>query len=803
MKDGGKRADTPRRSSANGKFRIHNSKSNPLFLSLAIFGSVLVLRAAPVAVTAVHKQPDGISLQTDAGILKLRVFSPRIIEVIRAAGDTLPQTKSFFVIGEPQPAKWKLSQSKDEIILRTSELAVHVNRATGVIGFFDNAGNSILAESGEAKSLMPAHVGGVDTFRSHEEFMITSDEAFFGLGQHGSGLMNYRGTVVHLQQHNPTESAVPFLVSSRGYGILWDNPAITDVDAGKFDRNILSLESESAKSIDYYFVYGPELDDVIGGYRQLTGNVPMFGKWAWGFWQCKEHYATQQELLEVEKRYRQMQMPLDGVIQDWFYWDPHPWGSHEFDTNRYPDFAALMRELHADHTHLIISVWGRFDQGSANWQELEKAGVLYPEVYDNFLTKGRFQYYDAFSPVARRIYWQQISRELFADGIDGWWLDASEPELNANWGEFRDYMTAAGPGAQVYNAYPLMHTTAVYQGQRAETSDKRVFILTRSAYAGQQRNAAVTWSGDITASWDTFARQIPAGLNFAVSGIPYWNTDIGGFFGNDPDDPKFVELFTRWFQFGAFCPMFRVHGTTKPKEMWRFDKATQKILINYDKLRYHLLPYIYSTSWMVTHDGYTMMRPLVMDFRTDTNVFNVADQFMFGPALMACPVTGAGKVNRIVYLPGRSIWFDFWTGDRFSGGQYVTAASPIETMPLYVRAGSIIPYGPDIQFAAQSSDPIELRVYRGANGHFTLYEDENDNYDYEKGIYATISFDWNDARQTLTIGKRTGKFPGMMKDRAFHIVLVSLGHGAGIPLGERPDAVVQYAGKKMTIRLMK
>ncbi|HTR43635.1 MAG TPA: glycoside hydrolase family 31 protein [Pseudomonadales bacterium] len=777
---------------------FHRIKLQQTLIVLAIFGLFLANTRAEPVVISVHKESDGITLREQAGILKLRVFGPRIIEVIYAQGYVLPRTKSFSVIDEPHRTKWKLDQSKDEIVVRTDELAIHINRTTGAIAIFDSAGDSVLSEAG-VRSLTPTQANDKGTWCSDQEFSITPDEAFFGLGQHGSGLMNYRGTIVHLEQRNPTESAVPFLVSSRGYGILWDNPAITDVDAGKSNSNILSLKSESAETIDYYFVYGPELDEVIRGYRQLTGEVPMFGKWAWGFWQSKEHYATQEELLDVVKRYRQMGVPLDGIIQDWYYWNPHPWGSHEFDTNRYPDFAKLMEELHADHMHLIISVWGRFDIGSTNWQELEQAKALYPEVYDHYLVAGRFQYYDAFNPAARRIYWDQISKELSADGIDGWWLDASEPELNANWGEFGKYTTAAGAGSAVYNAYPLMHTMGIYQGQRAETPAKRVFILTRSAYAGQQRNAAVTWSGDITANWDTFDRQIPAGLNFAISGIPYWNTDIGGFFGNNPGDPKFVELFTRWFQFGAFCPMFRVHGTTNPKEMWRFDEATQKILIEYDKLRYHLLPYIYSTSWMVTHDGYTMMRPLVMDFQSDTNVFNIPDQFMFGPALMACPVTGAGEMNRSVYLPAGPEWYDFWTGEKLSGGQHVTAASPTETMPLYVRAGSIIPYGPEIQYATQSSDPIELRVYRGANGHFTLYEDENDNYDYEKGIYATIPFDWNEIKQTLTIGKRKGKFPTMIKDRTFHIVWVSPKHGAGISNEEKPDIIVRYTGSAVTV----
>ncbi|HKI68499.1 MAG TPA: TIM-barrel domain-containing protein, partial [Verrucomicrobiae bacterium] len=529
------------------------------------------------------------------------------------------------------------------------------------------------------------------------------------------------------------------------------------------------------------------------------GAAPMFGKWAWGFWQCKEHYNSQKELLDVAQRYRQMQVPMDCVIQDWHYWNPHPWGSHQFDTNRYPDFAELMRELHADHVHLIISVWARFDEGSTNWLQLKNAGGLYPEVFSNFLVRASFQYYDAFNPTARRIYWQQISRELFSDGIDGWWLDASEPELSSRWGQFQDFKTAAGPGFRVFNAYPLMHTAAVYQGQRADTSKKRVFILTRSAYAGQQRNAAVTWSGDIQGTWAELRRQIPAGLNFSISGIPYWNTDTGGFFGGNPANPGYAELFTRWFQFSAFCPMFRVHGTGHPKEMWRFDPSTEKILIRYDQLRYHLLPYIYSDSWMVTSEGGTMMRPLVMDFRGDTNVYDIANQYLFGPALMVCPVTHPGVTNRSVYLPAGTRWIDFWTGKALSGGQRIEAAAPIETGPLFVRAGSIIPYGPAVQYAMAKADPVELRVYRGANGHFTLYEDEGDNYDYEKGKYSTIPISWNDAAQTLAIGARQGSFPGMLKEHTFNIVWVSRNHGVGISSTEQPDTVIHYTGRKQTV----
>jgi alpha-D-xyloside xylohydrolase len=772
---------------------------HPLILALA-FGSGLLTTAksAPVAVASVHQDADGITLQMQPGTLKLRVFSPRVVEVVYAPGNSLPQTKSLSVISQPAHTKWKLAESKDEISLATDELIVHVNRSTGAVTFCDKTGKTILAEkSSGGKTLTPAHVGNIDTLRSRQVFEFPADEAIYGLGQHPDAPMNYRGAKLHLQQENRIV-AVPVLVSSRGYGVLWDNPAVTDVDAGATDKASLSWTSEAADAIDYYFIYGPELDGVIASYRELTGAAPMFAKWTWGFWQCREHYETQQELLGVVAGYRQRHIPLDGIIQDWQYWPNGGWGSHAFDTNRYPDATAMTKQVHDENAHIIISIWARFDLGLTNLAELEKAGAAYPPVYQNVYPRGAGKWYDPFNPDGRRLYWKFLSQDLFARGFDGWWMDASEAELGGHWGEMRNLATGAGPGAKVFNAYPLEHTTGVYQGQRAESSDKRVFILTRSAYAGQQRNAAVTWSGDTSGEWSIFQKQIPAGLNFVATGIPYWNTDIGAFFGGDPADDNYRELFTRWFQFGTFCPMFRVHGTGKSKEVWRF--GTESILTNYISLRYHLLPYIYSDAWRVTSANDTMMRPLIMDFRADTNVFNIPDQFMFGPAFMACPVTHRGDTNRSVYLPAGATWFDFWTGEKLSGGQRLATASPIQTMPLFVRAGSIIPYGPAIEYAAQSSDPIELRVYRGTNGRFTLYEDEGDNYNYEKGVYATIPLKWDEARQTLTIGRRAGKFPGMLKERTFRIVFVSPGHGAGVATEEQPDTIIHYTGKAVDVR---
>ena len=758
-----------------------------------------------IPVVSVQSDASGATLAMSPGTLKLQVFSPRVIRVVYSPTNTVP-TNSLAVIASPTNAGWTLTQTESEVRLATTEIEVRVNRGTGAVGFYDTNGLPLLTEkTGGGKTLTPAVVGGFNTLQSRQIFDLSPGEAVYGLGQHQAGVMNYRGTTVHLQQQNPGESGIPVMVSSRGYGLLWDNPAITDVDVGQSSSTNLTWTSEASDAIDYYFMYGPELDDVIAGYRKLTGAAPLFGKWAWGFWQCKNAYASQQELIDVVTRYRTNNIPLDCIIQDWQWWwniantsQGNAWGSHVFYAPNYPNPTNLMATLHATNVHAIISVWARFDVGIQHANELAAVNGLYTNVLNNVYPAGQGQWYDPFNASARQVYWSQMSEHIFATGFDGWWFDASECELSGNWGQFRSYNTAAGPGARVFNAYPLMHTTTAYQGQRAETSAKRVFILTRSAYAGQQRNGAVTWSGDIGSSWSVFANQIPAGLNFAASGVPYWNTDTGGFNDSAASNTSYAEVFTRWFQFSSFCPMLRVHGNNA-KEIWRFPVATQPILINYDKLRYHLLPYIYSVSWKVTSEGYTMMRPLVMDFRADTNVFNIKNQFMFGPALMACPVTTSGATTRSVYLPAGAKWYDFWTGATNAGGQTITAAAPIETMPLYVRAGSILPYGPDIQYAAQSVDPMEIRVYRGANGSFTLYEDENDNYNYESGSYATIPFTWNEATQTLTIGARQGSFPGMLTSRTFRIVWVGPGHGTGVANTTAADSVVNYTGAAVNI----
>jgi alpha-D-xyloside xylohydrolase len=440
-------------------------------------------------------------------------------------------------------------------------------------------------------------------------------------------------------------------------------------------------------------------------------------------------------------------------------------------------------------------------------------GGMFSEVTRYAFPPGQGQWYDPFSTAGRQTYWRQMRDELFAKGVDGWWLDAPEPEIGGM--QFRTYKTGMGPGYEVYNAYPLMHSTGIYQGQRAATDQKRVVILTRSAYAGQQRNSAITWSGDIQGTWTVFKNQIPAGLNLSMSGIPYWNTDTGGFFGNretgngNAKNPLFQEFFARWFQFSSFCPMFRVHsstGTNAPgREFYRFDEKTQGIMRTYLDLRYRLMPYLYSVAWQVTSNGTTFMRPLVMDFPKDPKTFDIGNQYLFGPAIMVTPVTTADAKSQSVYLPvAAGSWRDFWTGVSSAGGQSVDATAPVETLPLFVKPGAVIPMGPFLQYSSEKpADPIELRVYRGADGKFTLYEDQGDSYDYEKGIFATIPIAWNESKQTLTIGKRAGSFPAMLKERTFNVVWVSENHGAGVAVTEKPDVVVHYIGKQVNVSVPK
>jgi alpha-D-xyloside xylohydrolase len=749
-------------------------------------------------VNKVQQVSDGVLFTMDTGTLKVQVCSDSVIHVLYSATATFPKRTDFVVIKDSWPAALFTVQSSNEAVsISTSMLKVTVTQKDGAINYAERNGNSLVQEA--SRKLTPAKVNGEDTYRAESQVSIYgSHEGLYGLGQHQAGVWNYRGESVDISQENSNIS-VPLMLSSKGYGIFWNNTSRSRFN-NRF-ANILYISSEVADAIDYYFLYGPDFDKIIAGYRDLTGQAPMFGKWAYGFWQCKNRYKSQDEILGVARKYRDLHIPVDNIVQDWFWWNRK--GEFVFNKN-YPDPKGMVDQLHSENFHLMISIWPFFEPGSKNYDYMQgkswfvdKFKYAKPPYHTDAMAV-----YDATSAEARKFYWDEVNKGLFSIGLDAWWMDTTEPETEGQEDNILlGHKLAAGSGNRYVNVFPLLDTQAVYQGQRSASDKKRVFILSRSAFAGSQRNGVTAWSGDINSDWLSYRRQVPAGLNFALSGIPYWTTDIGGFVFGSPTDPAFRELFVRWFQYGTFNPILRVHGTRKPdeNELWSYGPDAQAILVNFDRLRYRMLPYIYSLAWKTTSEAYTPMRPLIMDFREDARAQNTGDQFMFGPAFLVNPVTDAAATTRQVYLPAAK-WYDFWTGSAVEGRRTINAIAPLDRLPLFVRAGSILPLGPDQEWATEkSADPIELRVYRGADGDFTLYEDENDNYDYEKGAYATIPLHWDDAARTLTIGDRKGQFPGMLEKRAFRVIFVSENHGVGVSPSDEADRVVEYSGKQITV----
>ena len=749
-------------------------------------------------VTGVERQADGVLFTQKQGFLKIQVCTDSIIHVIYSPTASFQQHKNYVVLKTAwNPVSWNVDEAQDAVTISTARLKVTVARLDGSITYRDENGGPLVQEAN--RWLTPVHVNGEDTYRAESFISIYgSHEGLYGLGQHQAGVWNYRGESVDILQDNSNIS-IPLMVSSKGYGIYWNNESRSRFN----DRfaNYLYISSEVADAVDYYFFYGPDIDKIVADYRELTGQAPMFGKWAYGFWQCKNRYRSQDEILGVAQKYRELHIPADNLVQDWFWWNRK--GEFVFNKN-YPDPKAMVDQLHTENFHLMISIWPFFEPGSANYDYMEKHGWFVDKfkfAKPPYHTDG-MAVYDATNPEARKFYWDEINKALFSIGIDAWWMDTTEPETEGQEENILlDHKLAAGSGNRYVNDFPLLDTGAVYEGQRSASDQKRVFILSRSAFSGSQRNSVTAWSGDINSDWLSFRRQIPAGLNFAVSGIPYWTTDIGGFVFGSPTDPAFRELFVRWFQWGTFNPILRVHGTRKPdeNELWSYGLDAQKVLVDFDRLRYRLLPYIYSLAWKTTSESYTPMRPLIMDFRTDERAIDIGDQFMYGPAFLVNPITEPGATTRHLYLPDAK-WYDFWSGETVTGPKTIDAAAPMDRMPLYVRAGSIVPLGPEMEWSTQKpEDPIELRIYRGADGQFTFYEDENDNYNYEKGKYSTIAFSWNDSTNTLTIGQRQGEFPGMLQNRSFRIVFAGDRHGVGISAEQNPDKLINYTGQQITV----
>ena len=837
---------------------------------------------------------------------------------------------------------------------------VIVDRETGAVSFADNAGHPLLYEAPGSRMLEPATVQGEKTFHIQQEWEAREDESLYGLGQMQLGIVDIKGYDLYLWQHN-TNVVVPFLVSSKGYGVLWDNTSFTrfgdlrpftSIPAGNLygadgkqggltvatvdgsepprqtaeisihhhlssdevshpetiagpwsgkrqswagsilapvtgyyqfqaysnggiqvwldgklvmnhwrqdwlpsddqirvhleagrkypiriendpeQQDILefhwktpapdantSLWSQVGDGIDYYFVYGPAIDQVIAGYRLLTGKATMLPNWAFGLWQSRQRYKTAQQSLDVVKEFRQRKIPFDNIVQDWQYWPDNTWGSHEFDSTRFPDPAAWINALHAQHAHLMISVWGKFNPNTSNAKAMLTKGYLYLPNLEEHVTDwiGQpYTYYDAFNPEARKLFWSQVDTSLFAKGIDAWWMDATEPEMFSppTLESQRTHMnpTYLGTGSRMLNGYPLENSKGVYTGQREAAPNQRVFILTRSGFAGIQRYSTVIWSGDTTSTWTALAKQIPAGLGASISGLPYWTMDTGGYtmqnrFAHEPmtaaDEEEWRELNARWFELSTFTPILRVHGELRPREIWTLDDGSPayNAELKFDRLRYALFPYIYSLAGWTTQGDYTMLRPLVMDFSEDRTARESNDEFMFGPALLIAPITQYKERERSVYLPPSADWYDYWTGQPVASGTF-SGPAPYDEIPVFVRAGSIIPYGPEMQYVGEKPcDPIALYIYAGADGEFTLYEDQGTTFDYEKGAFSEIPIRWNDKTNMLTIGERSGDFNGMLRRRTFRVVLVDKAHPAGFPFTPAQFTSVEYAGAAIRLKL--
>jgi alpha-D-xyloside xylohydrolase len=912
---------------------------------------------------------DGVVIPVAGGFLKIEVVAADVIRVAFAP----PSDSAFFArkslaAGERarEQVPFKVVRVGGETRIETSCLSVRVSRA-GAVAFYDARGRRIVAEAPGGRELTPVEVQGERTYHVRQVWQANPGEALYGLGQRQEGLTDLKGYDLDLWQRNTSE-VVPVLVSSRGYGIFWDNTSFTRfgdlrqfepipalelldrdgrpggltgtfyagaalgsavgtrvdsailfatpsdksdpavrlhpalpargpvsarwegwiaprtagtyqielfaneavklwvggklvvddwrswwlpwrgvarvrLDAGRRYRVRLeytdvegegetvqlrwktpaptrntSLWSEVGDGVDYYFFHGPELDRVIAGYRLVTGRAALPPRYAFGYWQSRNRYEKQQQSLDAVDEFRRLRIPLDVIVQDFMYWKPDQWGSHEADPARFPDVPGWIRAIHDRHARLLISVWGKFYPDTRNAQEMRSRGFLYQVPLRDSVKDWlgyRYTFYDAFNPAARRLFWDQLRPALFDKGVDAWWLDATEPDILPSWdlAAQREAInpTFLGSGARMLNAYSLEQVGGIYEGQREAAPEKRVAILTRSAFAGLQRYGAAIWSGDIASAWPAMRKQIAAGLGFSISGIPYWSMDIGGYwpqprFRAEPmaaaDAEEWRELSARWTEFGAMVPIFRAHGEAPPaREIPRFGDSTAAYgaMVYWDRLRYRLLPYIYSVAGAVTGDGSTMMRPLVMDFPADARARKVADQYLFGPALLVNPVTEYRVRSRSVYLP-RGAWYDFWTGKRLAGGRTVQAAAPYDRIPVYVRAGSILPMGPDLQYTDEKpADPITLVVYTGANGRFSLYEDDGASYGYERGESARIPLRWDEKSRTLIVGRREGAFPGMLARRSFQVVFVSRGRPVGF--GElRPDRTVSYVGEELRIR---
>ncbi len=809
------------------------------------------------------------------------------------------EERDFVFINKLPTPKFKVTDQGNLLKLTTSDLMVSYNKMDNVLSYANADGKVFLTEIAGTKKLEANTVQNEDCFIAEQSFDSPNDEFLFGLGQFQDGHYNLRNISRKLIQVN-SQIAIPFLYSSRGFGILWNqygithfNPADNAVNLvkkemaagennmvevtttsgtqkvsqrqslytgsfsipadGVYDfmldyqnmeskhllviddvayidqtnqwlppaastlinlkagnhtvqivgkatnvptlawrktNDVTTFRSPHAKSMDYVIFSGQEADEIIADYRKLTGEVPMLPEWAFGFWQCRERYTSGDHLVSTVEEFRKRKLPVDVIVQDWQYWGKYGWGVPKFDETNYPEPEKFIKKIHDLNAHFSISVWENLDK---------KSEVAKPYMDKNLYIQDS-PWIDIYNPETQKTHWTALNDNLFTLGVDSWWMDATEPENDALAGK----PTFFGPGDFYRLTYPLFVSKAVYDGQRKTDPSKRVAILTRSAFPGQQRYGTINWSGDIGWNWDTYKRQIVAGLNYNLTGMPYWTTDIGGFFRprNDQyNDIAYHDILTRWFQWGTFNPIFRMHGYQTETEPWKYGSIVENNMREMMNLRYRLMPYIYAEAWQTSSENSTMMRPMIMDFGQDSKAIAQAYQYMFGKSILVAPVTEAGVQNWEVYLPEKVEWFDFWSGKKYKGGQTVSLPSPQDKLPLLVKAGSIIPMGRVMQYTKEKPlDTLEIRIYPGADGSFTLYEDEGDNYNYEKGNYSTIELQWNDKKQQLAIGKLQGSFAKQIKNKVFSIVLVS--EQKGIAASENFNGkLINYTGKKRIVEL--
>jgi alpha-D-xyloside xylohydrolase len=747
-------------------------------------------RATGAVMRVLHwkKENGRLQVTTNGGILQLTPFPDHTLQVRFGAAQHLETDTSFAVLPRTLQPPFAIKETPALLTLTTGFYTATIDKQTSRLQLFDQAGTLLIAEApGGGRNPLQG-----DSCIISSRFVLTPGEALYGLGQFRDGALNLRGRNRELVQFN-TQAAVPVLMSTQGWGLFWDNPSRT-VFSDRPDE--LSFLSDAGEVISYYLFTGPQLDDLVGQYRVLTGTAPMLPAWALGYHQSRNKYATQAEVLSVAERMHKEKIPFSSVFIDYFYWGNNGTGSHLFDRALFPDVPGMIRTLHDRyHAKAVLTVWPAFRPGSANYNAMQQKGYLLDSVkaLDGVV-------YDAFNPGAAALYWQQVATQLVPQQIDGWFLDGPEPDHAAS---FLKANTYYGPASRVRNLFPLVHSTTFYQGLLKAFPDKRPYILTRCAWASQQKNGTAIWSGDIASTFEELKKQVAAGLNFTAAGIPYWTTDIGGYSGGDPQDESYREVFVRWWQYGTFCPIFRSHGrrfpgdTKAPNELWAYGTAVQQICTQYDSLRYRLFPYIYSLADKVTQNGYTPMRLLAFDFAADTSVLGINDQFMYGPSLLVNPVISAGARSRKIYLPKGASWVDFRTGIAYQGGQTIVADAPLEQIPLFVRQGAIIPVSLSSAYIEQpGSTPVTCYIYTGADGDFTLYEDDGVSYAYQRGVYSRIPLHWNDATKTLTLGAQQGTYS--TGSRTLYLARID----KGMTLLAAPRGVrVEYNGKEMKVIL--